>query len=194
MVVLAAVLILTVINPNLTNFNLDGVTTIDRAPIIPSTTRPETAIEGCAAAAITCTSEVDTYGTRLSFNLEKSQVREFGNVVSGCATEGGTVIVTAEDSAIVQGYCYVLGGEEITRITDIFESAGASNVTHERLIKDFQRRIAPYNATSLPEGTIFDIPDENVSSYTRTICSRLGGDYNAGGIFGSRTTCTVAET
>jgi len=193
-VVLAAVLILTVINPDLTNFDLNTQELPEPRPQPDQfTDQPQTASEGCSQLQTDCTETTDSYGSRLSFNLDKNSdeyISQFQAVLDGCLNEGSRLVISQENRNLVSGYCHESNEQTRQEILAIYNSGGIPGVNVEKLLNDFETDVAPFTAENLDQNTLFDIPKDKSSDGVEEICIKFGGEYNSS-IFDDRITCTL---
>lgn len=172
-VVLAAVLILTVINPDLTNFNLD-VGQLDKREQNSIQNEKVTASYEELCSTYSCESTSDNIATINVFSMPKSDVRAFGDLIRTC---NGTVRVLSEDLENVIAECYSLNDDEKNRITNIYTENGGKQENVNNILKVYQRRIAPFLIDRpLENGQLFIVGGDFEVSYAKTICSNLGGD------------------
>lgn len=168
LVVLAAVLVLGIINPDLTTFSPE-ITGIERRerPVVNS---GPTYSELCANYA--CTTTADGVGSTDFFaGANNENNGDIQGIIDGCE---GSVFVSETGTE-----CFTLGDAERERISSIFLASGGDENQVENNIDLYRRYVAPYLIESEDPNTIFTVSGDYTVYNARLVCTSLGGEVSS---------------
>lgn len=183
--ILGAVLILTVINPDLTNFNLEQNQIPLPAPTSQTGQSTISIDQACTGAA--CNS-VSTAGGDLvtkSF-VGNNDMIAIQNFIVGCSNDGGSPSSTGSTgNNILQ--CFTLSEIESSRISELY-IANNSDGDLDRFLIEYQRVVGPNLETDLLGTNLFVAEVGFDASRVTALCNKIGGTSELG-LFSSRFVC-----
>lgn len=175
LIVLSAVLILTVINPELTNFNLEQQRVNAPAPVL--TANNITIDQSCV------NTECSNYSIAGGEVVEQRLPRETADLqfqqdfILGCSNSGGTPNAKRDGDQTVFT-CFTLSATETQRVTDIYlENNPDGNI--DSFLRTYQRDVAPFLETNFANDILF-VADVESNMLAGVACQNLGGTNDTG--------------
>lgn len=197
LVVLAAVLILYVINPQIgdVQLNLTNPGLVTGTPTPP--TNPTTISLSTVCSQLTCTSSSSTYINQTIASIARGNNTALNNFNNACLNSNGVTynVVDPTNQAMWIATCNQLTPSENTRITNLFTAANPTNspsIIAQR-VQDYTRYIAPFLDPTLSNGKIFGISGNYNIGYAIQYCQDLGGTPNRNIITGSLSSTFVCS-
>jgi hypothetical protein len=196
LVVLSAVVILTIINPDLTTFDPDITRTEPREQQTINNT-PTTLEISTVCARTSCTTEDNTYSEETSIVISRENSAELSNFNNACLNENNVSGVTVNPSNNSQWLvsCTGLNESEADRISSIFTAQNPTEdpeITESR-ITGYTNRIVPFLDENMDADIVFSISGDYNIGYAIQYCNDLGGTPNRNIVTGSLTSTFRCE-